>query len=140
VVRSRTIGSHVRAKINDARHQTRVAASKGAPGILLIYNNLDPQQYFGTEAHDFIAAMYGEPTVVIARSSGKIADAYHGRNKSFREKKNDSFSAVGRIFASRNGVVIDLYENVHAQNPIDYSSVPSFIEVTRFSLDGTQDA
>lgn len=58
------MGDHVRAKINEARKQVKVALNNRSPGILLIYNNLGPREAFGTEQHDFIAAMYGGPTVV----------------------------------------------------------------------------
>ncbi len=63
---SRTVGDRVREKINDkhTRRQVKVASKKRLPAILLIYNNLDPMQGFGTEELDFKAAMYGEPTVV----------------------------------------------------------------------------
>lgn len=55
----RTPGTHIRAKINEVRGQVRPAAASGAPAILLVYNNLDHMQLFGTEQHDFMAAMYG---------------------------------------------------------------------------------
>ncbi len=54
---SRTVGNHVRAKINEARNQIKAASREQLPAILLIYNNLDPMQMFGTESHDFITAM-----------------------------------------------------------------------------------
>ena len=69
-VGSRTVGAHVRAKINEARKQLKSIAREGPPAILLIYNNLDPMQLFGTDQHDFIAAMYGELTIVETVGSG----------------------------------------------------------------------
>ena len=64
-------GTHIRAKINQARSQVRPAAVSGAPAILLVYNNLDPMQRFGTEPHDFLAAMYGDLTLVASRETGR---------------------------------------------------------------------
>ncbi len=72
---SRTVGDHVRAKINEARRQVKVALNNRSPAILLIYNNLDPRQAFGTERDDFIAAMYGELTVVLNPKEHSITDS-----------------------------------------------------------------
>jgi hypothetical protein len=91
----RTPGTHVRAKINQARNQVRPAFLIGAPAILLIYNNLDPAQRFGTEQHDFLAAMYGDLTVFVSRDTAGTIGPFYGRNQTFREGKNESFSAIG---------------------------------------------
>lgn len=100
---SRIVGDHVRAKINEARKQAKAASIQGAPAILLIYNNLDPLQMFGTEPHDFTTAMYGEITLVLNPTENRVTDSYHGRNQSLREDKNISFSAVGGIYQTMTG-------------------------------------
>lgn len=128
---SRIVGDHVRAKINDARKQVKVALKEHLPAILLIYNNLDPMQGFGTEQHDFRAAMYGEPTVVINLKDNSITDSYDGRNQSLREKKNNSFSAVGLLYQTNEVPAVRIYENTFAENKLDYSSLPKCIEVIR---------
>jgi hypothetical protein len=133
---SRIIGDHVRSKINEARNQVRVPAAASKPAVLLIYNNLDPLQRFGTEEHDFLAAMYGEHTVRLATETGQVIDSFHGRNKALREDKNNSFSAVGRIRAERAEVVsVHLYENIHARVPLAYEDLPSCITFNRIELD-----
>lgn len=133
---SRTIGDHIRAKINEARDQVRVPANSGAPAVLLIYNNLDPLQRFGTEEHDFIAAMYGEPTVALSVESGQILDSFHGRNKSFREDKNHSFSAVGQLRTEPTGTIaVHLYENIYARVPLPYAAFPPCITFNRIELE-----
>jgi hypothetical protein len=43
--------------------KVQYGAKQGIPSVLLVYNNLDPLHLFGTEDHDFIAAMYGEYTL-----------------------------------------------------------------------------
>ena len=115
----RTPGTHVRAKINQARNQVRPAAVSGAPAILLVYNNLDPMQLFGTEPHDFLAAMYGDLMLVASRETGRTTGPFHGRNQSLREGKNDSFSAVGRLYKGNAGVAVHLYENMYAKVRLD---------------------
>jgi hypothetical protein len=130
----RTIGDHIRAKINEARNQVRPAECQGRPAILLIYNNLDPLQMFGTEQHDFVAAMYGEPTVAFRVGTGAINHSFEGRNKSLRSDKNTSFSAVGHIKRSTNGLLVHVYENIHATVSLDYSSLPTCLSFTRFEL------
>lgn len=128
---SRTLGSHVRAKINEARKQLKVALDQGIPAILLVYNNLDSLQAFGTEQDDFRAAMYGEPTVVLNLDENRITDSYEGRNRSFREGKNTSFSAVGCIKQTKEGPTVLIYENIFSDNPLDFLSLPNCIEAVR---------
>ena len=130
---SRTVGDHVRAKINDkhTRRQFKVASKEHLAAILLIYNNLDPMQGFGTEQGDFIAAMYGELTVVLNPKEHSIIDSYHGRNQSLRQDKNTSFSAVGFLYQTNEGSAVRIYENVFAENKLNYSSLPKCIEAIR---------
>lgn len=131
---SRIVGNHVRAKINEARKQIKVASNERLPAILLIYNNLDPMQMFGTEQHDFIAAMYGELTVVLNLKEHSITDSYHGRNQSLRQGKNTSFSAVGLLSQTNKGSGIQIYENVFAENKLNYASLPKCIETIQIKI------
>ncbi|MBK9595004.1 MAG: hypothetical protein IPO57_06475 [Rhodocyclales bacterium] len=126
-VSSRTVGAHIRQKILDSRKQVQVGAKLGAPSILLVYNNLDPMQLFGTEQHDFIAAMYGEMTVELKDS--RIVDSYHGRNSLLRDDHNTSFSAVGHLRHSATGPIVRLYENAFARNSLNIVSLPPCFEV-----------
>src|SRR3954466_3476771 len=90
-VSSRTVGDHIRKKIQKARQQIQYGAQLGIPSILLIYNDIDPMHLFGTEDHDFIAAMYGAYTVRLNAKTGKVENVFHGRNRSFAEEgKNTS--------------------------------------------------
>lgn len=136
-VSTRTVGSHVRNKIHDVRKrkQLKAAANLGIPAILLVYNNLDPVQEFGTGSHDFIAAMYGEPTVALNTDTNRITDSYHGRNRSLAVDKNTSFSAVGGLYRAATGPVVRIYENVFCEkNKLDFSLLPDCIEFTRIEL------
>ena len=128
-------GDHVRARIDDAREQAKAASNQGAPVILLIYNNLDPMQTFGTMPHDFIAAMYGERTAAFNRDN-QTKGFYHGRNQSLRIDKNNSFSAVGGIYyRTKKGPTVSIYENVYAWHKLNFSLLPECIEATRIELD-----
>ena len=124
---TRTVGSHIRQKIADSRKQVQVGAKMGAPSVLLVYNNLDPMQMFGTEQHDFIVAMYGDLTAVLKDS--RIVELFYGRNSLLRENHNSSFSAVGHLLDSTLGPTVRLYENAFAQNPLPVASLPSCFEV-----------
>jgi hypothetical protein len=132
---SRTVGSHIREKITEARRQVKAGSNTGFPSILLVYNNLDRMQMFGTEEHDFITAMYGEMTLVLNRSEHRITDSFYGKNRSFAEDKSVYFSAVGLLSNSGGTIRIRIYENVFTQNPLDFSTVPSCIEVTRVRVE-----
>ena len=123
---SRTVGDHVRQRIAKARKQVQVGKKLGVPSVLLIYNNLDPMQLFGTEQHDFLTAMYGELTVLLKDS--RIIESFHGRNSLLRENHNTSFSAVGHLRRSTTVPTIRLYENVFAKNPLPAALVPSCFE------------
>ena len=130
---SRIVGDHIRAKINDkqTRRQAKAALKYGSPFILLIYNNLDHMQGFGTERHDFIAAMYGELTIVLNPKDHSITDSYHGRNQSLRQDKNTSFSAIGFLYQTNKSPNVRIYENAFAENKLNYSALPKCIEVVR---------
>ena len=132
---SRTVGSHVRAKIGEAKSRLQPDARAGTPTLLLIYNALDPYQLFGTEQHDFLAAMYGEFTVSIDRTSKKIVDSFQGRNRSLAADKNTSFSAVGGIYTASGGISVVIYENVFAKIPIDFSLLPKCIDARRVAIE-----
>ena len=131
-VSSRTVGSHIRKKIEGSRKQVQAGSKIDAPSILLVFNNLDHFQLFGTEEHDFISAMYGERTEVL--KAGKVSDSYHGRNASFWESKNTSFSAVGLLHQSQERTTIRLYENVFANTPLNFTSLPNYMEVVRVEI------
>lgn len=133
-VHTSTLGSHIRKRIHDAREQLKNASTDGIPTVLLVYNNLDPLQMFGTEPHDFITAMYGELTVVLNPKDNKIEDSFHGRNSSFQKNKNTSFSAVGHLYKTKSGPEVHLYENIFAKTPLNFSLLPGCFEVTRIAL------
>ncbi|MCI0562719.1 MAG: hypothetical protein MN733_29920 [Nitrososphaera sp.] len=131
---SRIVGDHVRAKIKKARRQAKAASNQVAPAILLIYNNLDPFQMFGTEQHDFTTAMYGEITLVLNPRENRVTESYHGRNQSFREDKNTSLSAVGGIYQTKKGPTVLIYENVFAKHRLNFSSLPDCVKAVRIEL------
>jgi hypothetical protein len=136
---SRKIGEHVRRRIESSRKQVQQGANTGLPSVLLIYNSLDPLfQAFGTEPHDFTAAMYGDYTVLIDRET-RQSDWFNGKGQMLQENKNTSFSAVGhlsdRYLLNRGKVVaVALFENVFAKFPLLYEQLPACFEVTRVSV------
>ncbi|MGD0971329.1 MAG: hypothetical protein ABSA04_08020 [Desulfobaccales bacterium] len=132
-----TVGEHIRKKIDQVRKkkQVKTVAEQGAPVILLIYNNLDKYQMFGTEPHDFISAMYGERTLLFDKNKNEIIDYFYGKNKSFEEKKNTSLSAVGLLSKEGNNISVRIYENAFAKNKLDYSKIPECISVTRAEIE-----
>jgi len=133
-VSSRTIGSHIREKIKEARSQVKAGSGTGFPSILLVYNNLDRMQMFGTEKHDFITAMYGEMTLIFNKAENRFTGSFYGRNRSFSGDKSVYFSAVGFLSNIGGTVKVQIYENAFAHNPLDFSKIPSCFEVTRVQL------
>ncbi len=133
-VSSRTVGEHVRPKIQQARKQVRYGASLGLPTVLLIYNALDPLHRFGTEDHDFEHAMYGERTLVVDVATTRVTDDYHGRNKSFSPTAKTYFSALRRLKPTVNGPSVTLFENLHAALPLPYAILPACFDVVRSEI------
>lgn len=127
-VSSRIAGEHVRKKINDARKQARFGSRQGYPAALLIYNNLDPLHLFGTEEQDFLTGMFGELTVSIDRSTGKIGDSYFGYNRSMRSDLNTEFSAVGGLVPRSGKLHATLYDNPFAQVRLSGGDLPPCFE------------
>ena len=131
---SRTVGAHVRRKISDARKQVQARSLAGAPCVLLVHNNLDPFQMFGTEPHDFLAAMYGEMTFQLRK--GELGDSFYGRNASLGAEKNTSFSAIGHLRSSSTGPHVKLFENAYARHALDFQAFPKSIEFVRVEVEG----
>jgi len=129
---SRTIGDHVRRRIEGSRKQIQYGAKQGIPSILLIYNDLDPVfQMFGTEGMDFTTAMYGEYTFLLSRNTLRTSDWFNGKNDSLQERKNTSFSAVGRLSDRGGKTTATLFENVFAKVRIPYDRLPACFDVRR---------
>lgn len=130
---SRVVGQHIRKKLQEARKQLQASSSAGEPTILLVYNAVDPMQLFGTEAHDFLSAMYGELTVRLI--DGRVNDSYHGRNSTLRRDINTSFSAVGHLYRHEGGVHVRVFENVFARHPLPFEALPGCMEVFRVEVE-----
>jgi hypothetical protein len=136
---SRTMGEHVRRRIESSKKQVQYGAKQGIPSILLIYNNIDPVfQDFGTEAMDFMAAMYGAYTIVIDQQRNTVTDWFNGKDRMLQESKNTSFSALGHL-SDRGGcmTVVTLYENVFAKVKIAYEDLPGCFELRRVEVSAT---
>lgn len=136
-VNSRIVGKLVGniIKNKSTKKQMKYASLRNSPAILLIYNNLDPLQLFGTEEHDFVHAMFGKYSVQINRETHECSQPFYGEDKSFRINKNINFSAVGRI-SDRNDVIeIHLWENPYAKNKLDFDDFPKCIKFTRVSIE-----
>ena len=135
---SRTIGDHIRRRIDGSKKQIQYGAKQGVPSILLIYNNIDPVfQMFGTEDMDFTAAMYGEYTVLLNRDTQKTSDWFNGKNQSLQECKNTSFSAVGRLSDRDRKATVTLFENVFSKVKVPYEQLPTCFDVRRVDISTT---
>ncbi len=133
-VSSRTVGDHVRRRIMDARKQIQFGAKKGIPSVLLVYNNLDPMHSFGTEDLDFITAMYGEYTVAFNVKTNRLSDGFYGHDGKLRQDWNTSFSAVGRLRPTTDGLEVTLFENSFSAIKLDYEHIPPCFKVTRIEV------
>ena len=132
---SRTLGDHVRRRIESARKQIQHGADRGHASVLLIYNNVDPIfQAFGTEPADFIAAMYGAPTILVNPETLSTSEAFNGKDQMLQSGKNTSFSAVGHLCDRGGNATVMLFENVFARIKIAFDRLPSCFEVQRVEV------
>jgi hypothetical protein len=132
---SRTMGDHIRRRIESSKKQIQFGADQGIPSILLIYNNIDPVfQDFGTEPMDFAAAMYGAYTIFVNRETRTASDWFNGKDQMLQESKNTSFSAVGHLCDRDGKTTVTLYENVFAKVKVPYSQLPACFDVRRIDL------
>ena len=132
---TRTVGNHVRRRIEGSKRQIQYGAKQGIPSILLIYNNLDPVlQLFGTEDLDFTTAMYGELTILINSITGEASEPFNGRNQLLQKSKNTSFSAIGRLCDRGGEIAVTLFENVFSLLAIPYELLPPCFDVERVNI------
>jgi len=132
---SRTVGDHVRRRIEGAKKQIQYGAKQGLPSALLIYNNLDPVfQAFGTEDMDFTAAMYGEFTILLDKATRQSSEMFNGKNQLLQERKNTSFSAVGRLCDRGGKTAVTLFENVFSKLKLPFDQLPPCFEARRVEV------
>jgi len=132
---SRTVGDHIRRRIESSKKQIQFGARQGIPSILLVYNNVDPVfQDFGTEPMDFTAAMYGAYTILMNRETRTASDWFNGKDRMLQESKNTSFSAVGHLCDRGGKTTVTLYENVFAKVKVLYSQLPACFNVRRIDV------
>ncbi|SRR5712691_7114441 len=132
---SRTMGDHVRSRIERSRKQIQFGAERGIPSVLLIYNSVDPVfQMFGTEPMDFTAAMYGEYTILLDRQTRAASDMFNGKNQLLQQNKNTSFSAIGHLCDRGGKTTVTLFDNVFAKVKIAYDQLPPCFEMPRIEV------
>ena len=132
---SRTLGDHVRRRIEGSKKQIQYGARQGLPSVLLIYNNLDPVlQSFGTEDLDFTTAMYGELTLLLSKNTKETSEMFNGKNQLLQKNKNTSFSAAGRLCDRGGEMTMTLFENAFSAVPLPYDLLPSCFGAKRVDV------
>lgn len=132
---SRTLGDHVRRRIESSKKQIQYGAKQGIPSVLLIYNNIDPVfQAFGTEPMDFTAAMYGAYTILLNRETRAASEVFNGKDQMLQERKNTSFSAVGHLCDRGGTTTVTLYENVFARVKLPGDQLRPCFDVPRIEV------
>jgi hypothetical protein len=132
---SRTLGDHVRRRIERSKEQIQYGAKQGIPSVLLVYNSLDPLfQMFGTELMDFAAAMYGEYTILLDKQTRTPSDWFSGAKQLLQQNKNTSFSAVGHLCDRGGKTRVTLVENIFAKVKIPYDQLPPCFDLARIEV------
>jgi hypothetical protein len=131
---SRTVGDHVRRRIESSKRQIQFGAKQGIPSALLIHNNIDPIQMFGTESMDFIAAMYGAYTILLNKQTMAASEMFNGKDRMLQPQKNTSFSAVGHLCDRGGTITVTLFENVCAKVSIPRDQLPPCFDVPKIEV------
>jgi hypothetical protein len=131
---SRTVGAHVRRRIGSSKRQIQFGAEQGIPSALLIYNNIDPIQMFGTESMDFIAAMYGAYTILLNKQTMAASEMFNGKDQMLQPQKNTSFSAIGHLCDRDGTITVTLFENVFASVKIPRDQLPPCFDVPKIEV------
>jgi len=127
---SRTVGDHVRRRIESSKKQIQFGAKQGILSVLLIYTDVDPVfQMFGTEQMDFITAMYGAYTILLNKQTMASSEIFHGKDRMLQAKKNTSFSAVGHLCDRGGTTTVTLFENVFAKVKVPRGQLPPCFDV-----------
>lgn len=127
-------GDHIRDRIRWSKKQIQFGARQGIPSVLLIYNDIDPIQIFGTEPMDFTSAMYGAYTIVLNEETRAPSDWFNGSGRMLQENVNTSFSAVGHLCDRDGNTTVTLYENVFACVKVPYSELPACFDVPHIEI------
>ena len=132
---SRTLGDHVRRRIDASKKQIQYGAKQGIPSVLLIYNSIDPVlQMFGTEPMDFTAAMYGAYTILLNKQTRVASEMFNGKDQVLQQEKNTSFGAVGHLCDRGGTTTVTLFENVFAKVKIPYNQLPPCFDVPKIEV------
>jgi len=83
---------------------------------------------------DFVAAMYGEPTILLNRQTKAASEMFHGKGQMLQDQKNTSFSAVGHLCDRGGTTTVTLFENFFARVKIPYDHLPPCFEVRRVDV------
>jgi hypothetical protein len=135
---SGTPGEIIRRRIMSARKQIKSAAKESDPAILLIYNGVTaPQNMSPTSNYDFIHGMYGEMELKIGLESRAVTGPLIGKNRTLRSDANTAFSAVGRLEKTAEGAKVHLFENMYAQNKMDFDALPKCITWNRVAYENS---
>jgi hypothetical protein len=132
-VHKRTVGDHLRNELHNSRAQIQAGAKANLPTILVIYNAVDPLHDFGTGELDFLGAMYGDLTYRIVDT--RIVDRYHGSRGRLQKGMNTSFSSLGHLRDTTEGLRLRLFESAFARIPLPYQDIPEVIDVLRVVVD-----
>jgi len=83
---------------------------------------------------DFTAAMYGEFIILLDKVTRQSSEMFNGKNQSLQERKNTSFSAVGRLCDRGGKTTVTLFENVFSKAKVPFDQLPPCFEVRRVEV------
>lgn len=135
-----TIGDRIRKEIERARRQLKRHAKEGHPSVLLVYD-ARPFPFRGISEYEIKVAMYGFEAIDIhipANVGEPIRWGIHrfGKGKKMRPDSHTYISSIGVLRPTRmaDEYCIDLYNNIHAQNPLPWIDLVHIKDMSSFTL------
>ena len=128
-------GAKVRLKIQSGAKQLKARTEGKEPGILVLYNNV-PIHARGIDSYEIKTAMYGieKLTVDVGGDETSLLDRGFGPKRKTTPNSNTSLSAVAVLKEAGDALVLLVFHNVHAANPMEPAWLPSS-NIAHFTLE-----
>lgn len=134
------VGTRVRYKIDESKHQLKRFAEAKYPAILVLYD-ARPSNVRGIYAYEILVAMYGFESIdlrVPEDSSEPVRMGKHrfGKGKKVGPDRHSFFSALAvlREVDDSKHLHLDVYDNVFSAYKIPYEYMAAHNEMTVFTI------
>lgn len=125
-----TPGARMRSAINDAGKQLKSLCIGGAPGLLVVYDNIRPFTMH-SEPYGVLTAVRGLDQIDVTvppdpRDRPRFGSTHPGPKKKLTASTNRTISAIAVLNDGFNGTRLTVYHNRHAVQPLSIRELVGF--------------